>query len=287
MKKSFLIPVFILLVLMITGCSAKYTGSGLDDFRRSSELLEDTMTLLFSEVIDGDMELRAESSIEKNSISASDLEPVIMSYENLRVRKDLLDSLVVYSRLLKAFFKKDHTSDVREYGEELKENLIGINSSLPDTIPNGAAGIITSMISMAPESITFARKKKFSVKLMREMQNVIKNVTGKLRDEINSLQLLVPNLFTRLFREKVEKRWPDKKDKRVKIALTGVKIIKKREKLMELTNGLLKALEMLHSEHRELTLQLGGKGNNLTGFTDLLNFCINLKNNYDVFTGGK
>ena len=287
MKKYYSILLSVCLITLTTGCSTKYAGTGLDDFYRSSKLLSDSLTGIYSEVIDEDMELRAQRSIDKSVISVKDLEPVIVTYQNLRIRKDLADSCVKYSLLLKSFFSKDHTSVVREYGEDLKTTLGSIRSHDPGLVPEKTAGIISTIITMAPEGYTYVRKKKFALKLMSEMQKVIDNVFGKLKEEINSLKLLAPNLYTRLFREKVEKLWPDKRDKRVKFALTGVKIIKQRAKFMELADDLLKVLELLPSEHKKLMQQFGKKGGTLTGLTDLLNFSLRMKNNYDLLSKGE
>ncbi|MEN8222296.1 MAG: hypothetical protein ABFR36_03470 [Acidobacteriota bacterium] len=274
-------------VLLISGCSTRYVGTGLNDFHRSSELLAESLTGIFSEVIDEDMELRAQRSVDKSVISVKDLEPVIVSYQNLRTRQELANSCVKYSLLLKSFFEKDHTASVREYGEDLKATLNSIRSYDPGLVPETAGGIISTIITMAPEGYTFLRKKKFAVRLMGEMQKVIEKVFEKLRNEITSLKLLAPNLYTRLFREKVVKRWPDKKDKRVKFAVTGVKIIRRREKFIELSDDLLKVLEMMPVEHKKLMLRFGKKGGNLTGLTDLLNFSLRLKNNYDLLSKGE
>jgi len=287
MKKFYSVFLLFCLIILSAGCSARYTGTGLDDLYRSSKILSKSLTGIFSEVIDEDMELRARRSIDKTVISVKDLEPVIVSYQNLRTRKELIESCVKYSLLLKSFFSKDHTSAVREYGEDLKANLSTIRSHDPGLVPEKAAGIISTIITMAPEGYTFVRKKKFALKLMGEMQKVIDKVFEKLKEEINSLKLLAPNLYTRLFREKVEKQWPDKKDKRVKYALTGVKIIKSRERFIDLSEELLKVLELFPSEHKKLMSQFSKKGSTLTGLTDLLNYSIRLKNSYEQLSEGE
>ncbi len=287
MKKFYYVFLLFCLIILVTGCSARYAGTGLDDLYRSSKILSASLAGIFSEVIDEDMELRAQRSIDKSVISAKDLEPVIVSYQNLRARKELADSCVKYSLLLKSFFSKDHTSLVRGYGEDLKGSLSTIRSHDPGLVPEKTAGIISAIITMAPEGYTFVRKKKFALKLMREMQKVIDKAFEKLREEIDSLKLLAPNLYTRLFREKVEKQWPDKKDKRLKYALAGVKIIKSREKFMDLSNELLKVLELFPSEHRKLMIRFGKKGSTLTGLTDLLNYSIRLKNSYEQLSEGE
>ncbi|MCK5222734.1 MAG: hypothetical protein KAR14_14200, partial [Candidatus Aminicenantes bacterium] len=164
MKKYSSILLFIF-IIMSSGCSTKYMGAGLNDFHKSSELIAESLTGVITEIIDQDMELRAERSVIKSSITASDLEPVILTFNNLRLRKELVNCLVEYSGLLKALLDKDHITFVREYGEDLRESLNNINTSDPGLVSKEAGGIISAIITMVPEGLTFMKKRKFALKL--------------------------------------------------------------------------------------------------------------------------
>ncbi|MCK4888979.1 MAG: hypothetical protein KAS97_03550 [Candidatus Aminicenantes bacterium] len=286
MKKYSSILLFIF-IIMSSGCSTKYMGAGLNDFHKSSELIAESMTGVITEIIDQEMELRAERSVIKSSITASDLEPVILTFNNLRLRKELVNCLVEYSGLLKALLDKDHITFVREYGEDLRESLNNINTSDPGLVSKEAGGIISTIITMVPEGVTFMKKRKFALKLMGEMQKVIDKVSVKLKEEINSLKLLAPNLYTRLFREKIENKWPDKKEKRLKYALAGVKIIKKRERFGLLVDDLIKIMDIFPVEHKRLMDSFRKSGGTLIGLNELLNYSLRLKNNYDLFSKGE
>ena len=286
MRKYYSILLF-LFTIVIAGCSTKYMGAGLNDFHKSSELIAESLTGVITEIIDQDMELRAERSVIKSSITASDLEPVILTFNNLRLRKELVNCLVEYSGLLKALLDKDHITFVREYGEDLSESLNNINTSDPGLVSKEAGGIISTIITMVPEGVTFMKKRKFALKLMGEMQKVIDKVSVKLKEEINSLKLLAPNLYTRLFREKVENKWPDKKEKRLKYALAGVKIIKKREMFGLLVDDLIKIMDIFPAEHKRLMDSFRKSGGALIGLNELLNYSLRLKNNYDLFSKGE
>ncbi len=286
MKKYSSILLFIF-IIMSSGCSTKYMGAGLNDFHKSSELIAESLTGVITEIIDQDMELRAERSVIKSSITASDLEPVILTFNNLRLRKELVNCLVEYSGLLKALLDKDHITFVREYGEDLRESLNNINTSDPGLVSKEAGGIISTIITMVPEGVTFMKKRKFALKLMGEMQKVIDKVSVKLKEEINSLKLLAPNLYTRLFREKIENKWPDKKEKRLKYALAGVKIIKKRERFGLLVDDLIKIMDIFPVEHKRLMDSFRKSGGTLIGLNELLNYSLRLKNNYDLFSKGE
>ncbi len=287
--RTFYSRLFLLLIIFsLTGCSLKYKGSGLKDFHRSSELIGESLTGVYSVIINENMGLRAEKSIENGSITVEDLEPDIIAFENLKLRKEVTNCLVEYSGLLLAIFDRDHTNSVKEYGDALRKSLKNIHSYFPDVITKEVAGTISTIVTMVPERITFLKKRKFAVKLMGEMQGVLDKVFKKLREEIISLKLLAPNLYTRLFREKVEKKWPEKKEKRFKYALMGVKIIKRRERFDELVNDLLRIIEMVPMEHRKLRTHLvGGKGSVITGLSDLLDFSVRVKNSYNLFIKGE
>ena len=281
---------FILIVLILSafsGCSTKYIGSGLNDLHKSSDIIAESLAGVITEIIDNDMELRAERSITKLTINSSDLEPVIISFKNLRIRRELADCLVEYSGLLEALFKKEHSKYVKGYGEDLGESLDKIYSFDQELISKNVRGILSTIITMAPEGVTFLKKRKFALKLMGEMQEVIDNVSGKLKEEVSSLKLLAPNLYTRLFREKVENKWPDKEEKRLKYALTGVKIIRKKERFEDLTNDLLKTLNIFPREHKKLMESLRKNGGLLLGLSELLNYSIRLKKNFDLFSKGE
>lgn len=286
MKKYYSILI-ICNVLLISGCSAKYMGSGLKDFHKSSELIAESLTGVYSEIIDEDMELRAERSTERSSITTNDLEPDIISFVNLRSRKEMVNCLVEYSGLLRVLFSKDHTADVRDYGEELRESLNSIYSNHPGLVSKEAGGLISTIITMVPEGFTYAKKKKFTLKLMGEMQQVIEKIFERLKDEIHSLKLLAPNLYTRLFREKVENKWPEKKEKRLKYALTGVKLIKKRERFEELTNDLLKIMDIFPSEHKKLFNLIKNNGGSMSGLTELLNYSLRIRKSFSLFAKGE
>jgi len=287
MRKYSPVLLFIFIAIVSSGCSTKYMGTGLDDFHRSSEIISKSLAGVITEIIDQDMELRAQRSVTKSSITASDLEPVILTFNNLRLRKELVNCLVEYSGLLKALLENAHTSSVREYGEGLRDSLRNIYTSDPGLISKETGGIISTIITMVPEGVTFMKKKKFALKLMGEMQKVIDKVSVKLKEEINSLKLLAPNLYTRLFREKVENKWPDKKEKRLKYALTGVKIIKKRERFGSLVDDLIKIMDIFPVEHKRLLDSFRKSGGTLIGLNELLNYSLRLKNNYDLFSKGE
>ncbi len=276
-----------LFIIVTVGCSTKYMGAGLNDFHKSSELIAESLAGVITEIIDQDMELRAERSVIKSSITASDLEPVILTFNNLRLRKELVNCLVEYSGLLNALLDKDHITFVREYGEDLRESLNNINTSDPGLVSKEAGGIISTIITMVPEGVTFLKKRKFALKLMSEMQKVIDKVSIKLKEEVNSLKLLAPNLYTRLFREKVENKWPDKKEKRLKYALAGVKIIRKREMFGLLIDDLIKIMDIFPAEHKRLMDSFRKSGGTLIGLNELLNYSLRLKNNYDLFSKGE
>lgn len=286
MKKYYSILLF-LFTIVIAGCSTKYMGAGLNDFHKSSELIAESLAGVITEIIDQDMELRAERSVIKSTITASDLEPVILTFNNLRLRKELINCFEEYSGLLKALLDKDHVTFVREYGEDLRESLNNINTSDPGLVSKEAGGIISAIITMVPEGVTFMKKRKFALKLMSEMQKVIDKVSVKLKEELNSLKLLAPNLYTRLFREKVENKWPDKKEKRLKYALAGVKIIKKRVRFGLLVDDLIKIMDIFPVEHKRLMDSFRKSGGTLIGLNELLNYSLRLKNNYNLFSKGE
>lgn len=287
MRKDYSILLLVFIIAVTAGCSTKYIGTGLKDLHKSSELIGESLTGIYSEIINENMELRAERSIEKPSITTSDLEPDIITFRNLRLRKEMIDCLVEYSGLLRALFNKDHTANVREYGEELRESLSSIYSNHPELVPASTGGLISTIITMVPEGVTFAKKRKFALTLMGEMQTVLDKIFERLKDEINSLRLLAPNLYTRLFREKVENRWPEKKEKRLKYALTGVKLIKKKEKFEELTNDLLKIMDIYPSEHKKLFNSVKKNGGPVSGLTELLNYSLRIRNSFTLFKQGE
>ncbi len=287
MRKYTFILLLTTTIVVMSGCSTKYLGTGLNDFRSSSETIAESMTGMFSEIINEDMELRAERSVRNSSVTISALEPGIITFQNMRLRKVMLNSLVEYSGLLKALFGNDHVAHVKEYGNKLKKDLESIYLYNPGIVSKNARGVISTMITMVPEGFTFIKKKRFALRMMIEMQKIIEKMSGKLKEEIISLKLLAPNLYTRLFRVKVEDKWPEKIDKRLKYALVGVKIIRKRERFRELAGDLLKIMEIFPSEHKKLITSFKKNGGKLNGLNELINYSIRLKNSYDLLSQGE
>jgi len=277
---------FIVISIAVSGCSAGYMGSGLNDLHRSAGILDKSLEGVITEIISRDMELRAEKSAARTSIQVSDLEPASLAFAHLNLRRELTGCLAEYTGLLKAFFERDHSASAADYGKALRESLDQIRSDYPALISNEAGSLIASVISAVPEGLTFTRKRKYALKLMAAMQDVIGKVTVKLTEEVTSLRILAPNLYARLFREKVEKKWPDNEEKRVKSALTGVKIIKQREKFIALADDLINVLEILPSAHRKLMDAFRKNGGRLTGLTDLMTVSLRLAGNLAVFSKG-
>jgi len=285
MKKYMLLPVILSILTGAVGCSSKYRGTGLDDFYHSSDLLTRSLAGVYSEIMEGDMELRAEKTADQVSISEKDLEPVMVSYRNLRDREELAESLVVYARFIRTFLSDDPPAALRGSGEDLIASLGRIRKTHPDLRPGRAGGLLASIAAMAPEGYSQLKKRKTALKMMEEMQEVIQVVSGKLKEEIENLREAAPLLFTRLFREQVEKNWPEKRDKRVKAARAGVKIIQRRELYLKITGDLIRILEIMPREHEKLIRGLRN-GDGTSGLTDLLHFCVRLKKNHDLLSKG-
>lgn len=285
MRKYVWVLVIFTIITGAAGCSARYRGKGLDDFHKSSELLSRSLAGVYSEIIEGDMELRAEKSAEMSSITEKDLEPVMVSYQNLRAREGLAESLVIYARFIRNFLSDDHSAALRESGEELVSSLQQIRDTNPGLSPGKAGGILATLISMGPEGYSRLKKRKTALRIMEEMQKVLEMVSRQLNEEVGALRQAAPLLFTRLFRERVENNWPEKKEKRVKAAMAGVKIIRRRELFLKVTGDLIRILEMVPNEHRKLIRGLR-RGDGTAGLTDLLNFSVRLKRNYDLLMKG-
>jgi len=287
MKKYNYALLFAFIIIMTSGCSTKYMVRGLSDFHKSSKLISKSLGGVFSEIIDEDMELRAEKSIKKSSISISDLEPAIISFENLKLRKEMINLIVEYSGLLNALFEKDHAYLVREYGDGLRKSLNNIYTYKVNSISKETVGLISTLITMVPEGVIFMKKKKFALRLMIKMQEVIEDISSTLKSEIESLELLYPNLYTRLFRIKVEDKWSQKEDKRLKYALAGLRIIKRRERFGELIKELLKTMDVFPLAHKKLMNSFKRNGSVLLGVDELLNYSYRLKSSYDIFVSGE
>lgn len=283
--RDFFKPFFLIFILFIvTGCSTAYLNPRLDDFHDATEMVGNSIIKIFSDLQSEEMNLRAEEAVEKQKISPHDLEPGIFTSEHLEARKELIRAVVDYTKMLAVLFETDHREEIRKYTKIVEGNLNAVSKGKNSLFSNKEKGII-SMISLAiPEALSYTKKRRFVLKLMKDIQPLLEKISKKLEGELLSVKILADNFYLRLFRDKVAEKWPENKIKRLKYSKLGVQIIKKRGEINEFTDEVIKALQMIPATHLKVRESLKNNKNVFFALKELINYGYRIRNSYEKFS---
>ncbi|MEN8154817.1 MAG: hypothetical protein ABFR75_12430 [Acidobacteriota bacterium] len=285
MKRYIVTLILLALIFIMYGCSTAYINPRLDDFHDATETVGDSVIKIFSELQSEEMNLIAEKAVNKQRISPGDLEPGVFTFKYMRVRKELVGSIVNYTKMLSALFETDHREELKKYTKIVEENLNMVSAGNPGLFREKEKGFISAISLAIPEALSYAKKRKFILKMMKNVQPLIKKISEKLADELLSAKILADNFYLRLFREKVAEQWPEKISKRLKYSKLGVQIVRKKRRTSRFIEEVIKALKMIPATHLKIRESLEKNKNVYFALKELINYGYRVRKSYEKFSG--
>lgn len=280
------IRLFICAILLFSmgACVGGSLNPRLVEFSSSTIGVEEAVINIYNEMQSLEIEVRGEESTEKSSVSPENFKPKVFTFSTLKQREELMRALSDYSKSLLLIFEGNN-SEITKNMELIKESFDSISARHPGLITKGEKGIIVTLSTAIPRALTAAKRRILMIKVMKKMQNIINKISYKLIAELESSSLLADNFFNRLFKERVEKRWPDKNIKRVKYSVMAVKLLKKSYLLRKRSSAVIKTLELLPKAHLAILRSINLKKDALNGIRDFIEYVYKLRKNYNSLLG--
>ncbi len=285
-KRYSLLVLLIFLPILFLGCITKKIEPRLEEFSSSVLVAKDSVSEVFRKFQALEIETRSEESANRSSVKPSDFEPVVFTFKIVEERVEIANLLYLYALGIKNLFEGNN--------EILAEQLSGVGNGLkaiqlkfPKMLPEKKEGALFALLTAIPRGLSASKKRKFLIRTMREMQAVIQSLAGKLGNEINSSLLLSENYFRKIFRKRIEKKWPKKVNNRGKFARLAEKLIKKKYELRRICTHLGKALKMLPIAHKAIIDALILKSDAMDGITEFIAEISTIRSAYDNFRRGE
>lgn len=282
--RKFIYIAIVFSVFIFYSCSTKYLYPELVEFSEATDLIGKNVIYSFEKLQEEEMNLRIAQVVKNDSIKPSDLEPHVLTFEHLEIRKELIRYIINYTKLLASIFRVDSRKEISDSVNVVKKNLDTINKNHDDFLSKSEMGIISTIAAAIPEALTYAKKRSSVLKIMKQNQKLLKKIIQKLKGEIELTKLLIDNYYSRQFRLRVAEQWPEKESKREKIAKLGVKIIKNKNKINIILTDLIEAISYIPKTHKELMISLKTHKTTPRSLRDLINFAYRMKELYRDFS---
>lgn len=279
MKRYYRLSLIQMLVFLLISCAGKSFNPRLNEFSRATSVMEESVVNIFDKMQKLEMDVRGEEATEKSIVSPSDFQPRIFSPSSIYMREMLMKSLSDYSKSL-LILTEGGKEDITQGLEEMKESFISLSKRHPDLFSKNQKGILFTLSTAIPKAITIAKRRKIAIEIMKKMQTVIKKVSEKLGSEIESLLILTENYYSRLFHMKIEKRWPEKMEKREKISSMALKLIKEKYKLKKNLENLKRTVAFFPKAHMSVFRAFGMKSDAVEGIRLFVDYVYKLKKSF-------
>ena len=115
MKRIILIILVILICFCaFTGCSTIYMKQSFTDFSKSTKTIGKNTTYCFEQLFDEEINTRIAESSKKNAMTQEQLEPKVLTWSQLEIRKKLMEYITNYVKLLESVVIIDYQKDMEE-----------------------------------------------------------------------------------------------------------------------------------------------------------------------------
>jgi len=244
--------IFILILIFSISCSTIKFETEFKTFYNNTELINKNIIYIYEELQKQELNLKALSSVNKESIRPSDLKPEIIKFSDLDIRRESLEYISEYTKLLYNIISSDNRDEVIKNTKKTFENLNNLNNKNENLFTKKELSTIMTIIHSISQSFTLSKKRYFLIKIMKTSQPILEKLSKRIKKEFLLTKTLLYNYYTKEFRDRIAINWPKKESKREKIAKTGIKILKMRYETNKIINYLIKAIDLIPETHKEL-----------------------------------
>lgn len=282
MKNKFKIILILTIVIFYVYCSTKYMTPRLDDFSEATELIGKNIIYSLEQLQTEELNILVEDITKQDSIKPDDFKPKVLTSEKLEIRKELVTHIVNYTSLLKSIFDRDHRNKIIKNADIFNKNIDSIRINHVGFLTKEEQGVLSTISQAIPETLTYTKKRDYTLKIMKKMQPLIDKVSKKLKEEMKSVKVLIDTYYLKQLM-RISDKWPKKESKRLKYSKIGIKIIKKRDKIKVILNDLIKAIDYIPRTHKELRKALKNNKNPVYALKELINFAYRTNETYKEF----
>ncbi len=277
MKRILLI--LIICVFTFTGCSTIYMKESFTDFSNSTSTIGKNTAYCFEQLFLEEINTRIVESIKKEAMTQEELEPGVLTWSQLELRKELMKYITNYVKLLESVVIIDYQKDIYNNAEQTRENLeyIGTNH---DFIDKKEIAVLSSFTTGLVDALTSSARRAVLIKLMNQHQPVLEMTVQKLISELQTTQLMMNNFLDRQFLLQVSLPWSDKEANREKYAKLGVNILERKREINSLLQEVIKALDFIPRTHEAMNRLLKYNDNPLRTLAQLSGFGAKLEEMY-------
>lgn len=280
MKRILLILVLIILWLCsFTGCSTVYMKQSFTDFSKSTKTIGKNTTYCFEQLFEEEIKTRIAESSKKDAMTQEQLEPRVLTWSQLELRKELMEYITNYVKLLESVVKIDYQKDITKNAKKIRDNLEYI-STHHDFIDKKEIAVLSSFSTSLVEALTSSARRAFLIGVMNRHQPLLELTVQKLISELQTTQMMINNFFDRQFLFQVSLPWPAKETSREKYAKIGVKILDRKREINSLLLEVIKALDFIPLTHEEMIRLLKFNDTQIRTLDQLSNFGAKLEEMY-------
>lgn len=283
-KKYLLLLILFELIFILYSCSTKYLHPDFVKFNEATDLIGKNVLYAFEKLQEEEMNLRIIEAIDKEAIKPSELEPKVLTFEHIEIRKELIKYLTNYTNLLVSMFEEDEKDDILENTENVNLNLVKINQNHKNFLTDNEIGVFSAISSAIPEALTYTKKRNIILKIMNENQEILEKIVNKLKNEIEISRVMINNFYDRQFRIAVVEKWPKKYSSREKYAKKGSKIIINRNKINIILVDIIKAIDIIPKLHKNLRKSFKSNETPVRAMKDLIDYAYRTKELYREFS---
>ncbi len=271
--------ILIIVVCIFTGCSTIYMKESFIDFSNSTSTIGKNTAYCFEQLFSEEINTRIVESIKKEAMTQEELEPGVLTWSQLELRKELMKYITNYVKLLESVVIIDYQKDIYNNAEQIRENLeyIGTNH---DFIAKKEIAVLSSFTTGLVEALTSSARRAVLIKLMNQHQPVLEMTVQKLISELQTTRVMMNNFFDRQFLLQVSLPWPDKEANREKYAKLGVNILERKREINSLLQEVIKALDFIPRAHAEMIRLLKYNDSPLRTLHQLSSFGAKLEEMY-------
>ncbi len=283
MKINFKTIIILIGFIFLLNCSTKYMSPRLNDFSNATDLIGKNIIYALEQLQAEEINFLVEDNTKLESIKPDDFKAKVLTNEKLQIRKELVTYIVNYTNLLNSIFDKDYKSAITKNSDIFNENLDSIRINHEGFLTQKEQGLLTTIVQGIPEVLSFSKRKGTTLNIMKEMQPLLEKISIKLKEEMESVKLLIDTYYLKQFMRNVADKWPDKETRRLKYTKLGIKIIKKRDKIKVILDDLINAIDFIPKTHKELRKALKDNKNPVFGLKELINFAYRINESYKEF----
>ena len=252
--------IVILVFLIFNGCSTLDYKTSFENFNTSTASLSKNTQYCFDQLFLEEIDTRIAESLRKETFKPEDIEPQVLSWSQLQLRKELISSINTYAKLLTSLVIKDYQKEIYSNAASVKTSLEIINSYQETAMERPAfegldtksISIFTTLVTGITEAITETGRRTFLNKIMSHYQPIIESLSQKLITEMETSASMIDNFYERQFLITVTIPWPDKEAGRDKFAKLGAAVLDRKRKIDTMIKEVINTLELLPVSHRQL-----------------------------------